>query len=82
MAIGAEIKRLRKASRMTAKDFETLTGIDMQRMYKWEQRDIDPKNEDIIKIQDAFGLPIEEITKLDKFPIINKKSIIKNPKIA
>ncbi len=53
----------------------TLIGLDLGRYKSWEQKDTNPKYEDRVLIEAFFGMPLDEITKLDRIPkeLIEKK---------
>lgn len=71
MAAGKEIKRLR--GNMSAQEAATLIGVDVDRLRKWEQRDVDPKDSgDILRVENFFGLPISDLPKLDNFQWTSK----------
>lgn len=65
MAFGREIKRLRDSIHLSAQKLADLIGIDAERLRKWEQKDLNPREEDLARIEQFFGLPLEEIMKLD-----------------
>lgn len=64
MAFGADIKRLREESRISAQKLADLIGIDAERLRKWEQKDLSPRDQDTKKIEKFFGISLEEIGKL------------------
>ena len=77
MGIGKEILRLRKSVKMSAQKFADTTGVDAERLRKWEQRDIAPAYEDRVLIEKTFGKTIEELISLKELPpvlIIPNKS--------
>lgn len=66
MATGKEIKRLRGS--ISALKAAELIGVDVERLRKWEARDADPKDSgDILKVEEYFGLPLSDLSKLDNF---------------
>jgi transcriptional regulator with XRE-family HTH domain len=68
MAFGAELNRLIEASKYTIADFAAYTGVDVQRIYKWKQKDTNPKAADAQKIERAFSMTLTEFMELDKIP--------------
>jgi transcriptional regulator with XRE-family HTH domain len=68
MAFGKEIKRLRKASNIPAVKIAGYIGVPPDRLYKWEQNDLNPKDEDTIKIERVFGMDINKLMSLEKLP--------------
>lgn len=68
MAFGKEIKRLREKAKMSAQSFADSCGIDAERLRKWEQRDIDPRHDDAFKIEEAYGVAIDDFIKLKSLP--------------
>lgn len=79
MAFGKEIKRLREASNISAAKLASYIGVPVDRLYKWEQKDLTPKDDDQEKIEQAFNMEMNKIVSMEKlpkfqnFPIINKK---------
>ncbi|WP_315821448.1 helix-turn-helix transcriptional regulator [Paraflavitalea speifideaquila] len=67
MAFGKEIKRLRDGINLSAQKLADLIGIDAERLRKWEQKDLNPREEDVLKIESYFGLRLEEIMGLQHF---------------
>jgi len=65
MAFGKEIKRLRDGINLSAQKLADLIGIDAERLRKWEQKDLNPREEDVARIEQYFGLPLEEIMQLE-----------------
>lgn len=65
MAFGKEIKRLRDSINLSAQKLADQIGIDAERLRKWEQKDLNPRDEDVARIEQFFGLPLDEIMQLD-----------------
>jgi transcriptional regulator with XRE-family HTH domain len=65
MAFGKEIKRLREKASWSAQKAADQLGVKVERLRKWEQRDLDPRDEDATLIEKYFNLPIAEIKKVD-----------------
>jgi phage repressor protein C with HTH and peptisase S24 domain len=85
MGFGTEIKRLRNDAKVSANKLANLIGIDSERLRKWEQRDIEPKFEDRIKIEKFFGKTLELICKLDKIPselLLENTNIAQEPAVS
>jgi transcriptional regulator with XRE-family HTH domain len=79
MAAGKEIKRLR--GNISTQKIAGLIGIDVERLRKWEQRDVDPKDiKDIKQIEWYFGCKVEDLTKLDNFNFVQKEKLPSTPK--
>lgn len=71
MPAGEEIKRLR--GRISAQEAATLIGVDVERLRKWESRNVDPKDSDDIRaIEGYFGVSLKELSKLENFQFIPK----------
>lgn len=71
MAAGKEIKRLR--GNVSAQQAATLIGVDVEKLRKWEQRDVNPKDSgDIVKVEDYFGVAIDQLGSLDNFQFVPK----------
>lgn len=64
MAFGKEIKRLREEVPISAQKLADLIGIDVERMRKWEQKDMDPRHEDAMKIEGFFGMDLKAVMAL------------------
>lgn len=75
MAFGNHLKKLREACGMSAQEIADRLDVKAERLRKWEQFDRLPKQEDIIKIEKEFGVPMEKIMLLDKMP-----EVLKSPK--
>lgn len=66
MAAGKEIKRLR--GKLAASKAAAFIGVDPEKLRKWEQRDVDPKDyADILAVEHYFGCHIKDLSKLDNF---------------
>jgi phage repressor protein C with HTH and peptisase S24 domain len=68
MGFGIEIKRLREDGGYSAQKLADAIGIDAERLRKWEQKDFEPRDDDRTKIEEYFGISLEQIEKLEKFP--------------
>jgi phage repressor protein C with HTH and peptisase S24 domain len=81
MAFGLEIKRLRDEAPISAQKLADFIGIKADRLRKWEEKDLTPRLEDVQKIEEFFGIDLEQIMNLKsikKFlnvPYINKSKI-------
>jgi transcriptional regulator with XRE-family HTH domain len=64
MAFGKEIKRLRDGINLSAQKLADLIGIDAERLRKWEQKDLNPREEDMARIESYFGMRLDEIMGL------------------
>jgi transcriptional regulator with XRE-family HTH domain len=72
MAFGKEIKRIKLGQKLTAARVAEILGVSQDRLTKWMQKDLNPREEDIIKMERKMGMSVDEIMKLDKLPIIQK----------
>jgi len=70
MAFGAELKRLRKATKVSVPDWGKFFGIPKDRIYKWERRNKDPDDEDRELIESYYSMTLEQLQKLDRLPIV------------
>jgi transcriptional regulator with XRE-family HTH domain len=68
MGIGKELKRIRENSRLTAGQLAALTGVDVDRLRKWEQKDLNPKLEDARKLEKFFKVGLDKLNTIDKVP--------------
>jgi len=64
MSFGKEIKRLREDVPISAQKLADYIGIDADRLRKWEQKDMDPRHEDVVKIEAFFGMDLKAIMGL------------------
>ena len=64
MAFGAEIKRLREDARISVQKIADKIGVDAGRWRKWEEKDLTPREEDVLKIESFFGMDIGKIIAL------------------
>jgi transcriptional regulator with XRE-family HTH domain len=64
MALGKEIKRLREDVPISAQKLADRIGIDADRLRKWEQKDLDPRHDDVMLIEDFFGMDIKRVMSL------------------
>ena len=74
LATGSELKRIREASNLSANSLAKLLDVSSDRLRKWEQRDIDPKHEDQIKIEKFFNIELSELGKIKRVPVFPNKS--------
>ena len=72
MAFGKEIKRIKDKQKLTAARISEILGVSQDRLTKWMQKDLDPKEEDVITMEGKLGMSIEEIMKLEKLPTVQK----------
>ena len=56
---------MRDGINLSAQKLADLIGIDAERLRKWEQKDLNPRDEDVARIEQYFGLPLEEIMQLE-----------------
>lgn len=78
MPFGATIKRLREPTGMSVQKLADRIGVDAARMRKWEEKDLTPRHEDQLIIEEFFGISLEEIGRLEsikKFLTVPKKEI-------
>jgi transcriptional regulator with XRE-family HTH domain len=80
MAFGKEIKRLREKASWSAQKTADQLGVKVERLRKWEQRDLDPRDEDALLIEKFFNLPIAEIKKVDDIRKFHKVPNMENHK--
>lgn len=64
MGFGAELKRLREGVNISANKLAKLIGVDAERLRKWEQKDMSPRDEDTALIEKFFGVAIQDVGKL------------------
>lgn len=68
MPAGNEIKRLRIKAQKSAAEVAALMGVNAERLRKWEQRDVDPKDSaDINRVEKFFGTSLDNLSKLNEF---------------
>lgn len=73
MAAGAEIKRLR--GNISAQQAASLIGVDVERLRKWEQRDVDPKDSgDIQKVEAFFKTSVSKLKTLETFQFFPRET--------
>lgn len=72
MAFGKEIKRIKENQKFTAGKLAQILGVSQDRLTKWMQRDLNPKEEDVLTIESRLGMTLEEIMKLDRLPVVHK----------
>ncbi len=72
MAFGKEIKRIKENQKLTAGRLAQILGVSQDRLTKWMQRDLNPKEEDVLTIESRLGMTLDEIMKLDRLPSIQK----------
>lgn len=75
MGFGTHIKQLRLAKRLSAEKLARLLGVDADRLRKWEQKDLMPREADLAKIEAAFGMKMDAILKLKELPEFKKVPI-------
>jgi len=69
MAFGSDLKKLR--GKISAQKVADLIGVGVDRLRKWEERDIDPSDTgDIAAVERYFGCKLVEIGKLQKFDFV------------
>ena len=72
MAFGKEIKRIKENQKLTAARVAEILGVSADRLRKWMQKDLNPKEDDVIIMERKLGMSIEEIMNLEKLPLIQK----------
>lgn len=74
MAAGKEIKRLR--GNVSAAKAANLMGVDPERLRKWEERNVDPKDVgDINAVESFFGCTLKDLETLDNFQFSPKEKV-------
>lgn len=68
MAFGRHIRLLREKKNISAQKIADYLGVDASRLRKWEEKDLNPRDEDTKKIELAFGIPMASIMKLKELP--------------
>lgn len=64
MAFGTTIKELRTKRKVSVQKIADAIGVDADRWRKWEEKDLNPRDEDTKKIEAFFGMPLSQIEKL------------------
>lgn len=78
MAAGKEIKRLR-GKNISAADAATFIGVGVDRLRKWEERDVDPSDTgDIAKVETYFGIPLWALKDLKTFDFVENPHAVKD----
>lgn len=72
MAFGKEIKRIKENQKLTAGRLAQILGVSQDRLTKWMQKDLNPKEDDVMRIETKIGMTLDEIMKLDRLPSIQK----------
>lgn len=73
MATGKELKRLR--GKKSATEIAALIGVGVDRMRKWEERDVDPSDSgDIAKVESYFGTTLDGLKALKSFDFVENPS--------
>jgi len=78
MAFGSELKRLRENAKISVQKIADKIDVDADRWRKWEEKDLTPRIEDATKIENFFGMPLEDIMKLKsikKFLIVPHENL-------
>jgi hypothetical protein len=72
MATGKEIKRLRGGETSAAK-VASLIGVGVDRLRKWEERDVDPSDTaDIEKVEAYFGCALNQLKNIKDFEFVKR----------
>jgi transcriptional regulator with XRE-family HTH domain len=80
MATGKEIKRLRGGETSAAK-VASLIGVGVDRLRKWEERDVDPSDTaDIEKVEAYFGCALSQLKNIKDFEFVKRPSTRVEPK--
>lgn len=75
MSFGFHIKKLREKAGITSAEMAAIIGVDnVERYRNWEKRDALPKAKDLNKIEQIFGIRLDDILLLSELPtnILNK----------
>jgi|ERR1700749_1362669 len=72
MGVGTQIKRIRDLNDLSAVKMASLIGVDVERLRKWESKNLNPRREDSDKIEEFFKVPISELSKIDKIVYSSK----------
>lgn len=75
-SIGAEIKKARKAKKLSQFELAELTGVDEKQIYRIETGLSSPKLENFLKISDVLELKIDCFNSVDLNKIPYAKEII------
>ena len=51
MAFGNEMKRIKDSQKLTAARMAEILGVSQDRLTKWMQKDLNPKEEDVITME-------------------------------
>lgn len=79
MATGAQLKRIREANNLSAQQLAGLTGVDLERLKKWEQRDQNPRAEDAEKLLSFFGVKaLTDLEEVSKVPSVQTPFAVAN----
>lgn len=54
-----KIKKLRKEFKLSQKELADMVGVSQAAVYYWEQNERKPKVEQIIRLAEIFGVPLE-----------------------
>ena len=71
-AIGNNIKRHRKARNMTQADLAEKIGVDNSAVSMWERGKNEPRMGMIVKVADALGIAVSDITEGIDAPRISR----------
>lgn len=70
MATGLEIKRLR-GKKISASEAANLIGVGVDRLRKWEERNVDPSDTgDIQKVEQYFGCKLNQLSSIKIFDFV------------
>jgi len=73
MSAGSELKRIRgENNNVSVQKIAAKIGVDAERWRKWEAKDLNPREEDQLKIEKFFGVDIQELNKIHKVKFSSK----------
>jgi len=62
-----KVKMLRKQNKLTAVQLGKLLGVTSKTIYRWENGDVIPTNNDIRVLSQFYNIPLKEISNLEDF---------------
>lgn len=71
--IGKQLKRIRLLNGLSVQKFANYVGLNADRLRKWEERGVNPKDGDAEIISNYFEVPIDELHRIEKFKFSSKK---------
>jgi transcriptional regulator with XRE-family HTH domain len=70
MAFGKEIKRIKETHKYSAKKMADILGVDVERLRKWMQKDSDPRDGDVAKIEENTGFELSQFSEIERLPVL------------